>query len=246
MPERAQQLALPERLPGSDLSYSLRRSARRRRTIEISVAESGEVRVAAPLRTPQHEIDAFVRRKSRWIARTVADRQTTAARDRDLVSGAEVLYLGESLTLRVLEDGGRGSQLLDGEVVVHVRPGLTDAVRQGEARRRLEAWYRAEALRVFAERVRHYAPQVGAQPNRVLVKAQKTRWGSCGADGALRFNWTLIMAPLSVIDYLAVHELAHLRQNGHGKRFWGLVAKVLPDYAWRRALLRRDGAKYRL
>lgn len=241
----ATQLALP--LDPNVVSYSLRRSARRRRTIEISIGAYGEVRVAAPIRTPQHEIDAFVRRKSRWISRAIASQRTTERREqREIVSGAEVPYLGETPRLLVREDGGRGVRLIDGEIIVHVRAGLSDVVRDAEARRRLEAWYRKEAERVFSERVREFAPLVGAKPTRVLVKTQKTRWGSCGADGALRFNWTLIMAPLQVIDYLAVHELCHLKQNGHGKRFWGLVGKVLPDYVSRRRRLHREGGTYRL
>jgi len=245
MPEVVEQLALPEQ--SHAIPYTLRRSARRRRTIEISIGADGEVRVAAPMRTPAHEIDAFVRRKARWIARAIADRRSTERREqRELVSGAEVPHLGQSLTLQVREDGGRGVQLVDGEIVVHVRAGLSEAVREAEARRRLEAWYRKQAACVFAERVRCFAPLVGAHPARVLVRSQKTRWGSCGADGALRFNWTLIMAPLPVIDYLAVHELCHLKQNGHGKRFWSLVSKVLPDYVSRRRVLHREGGTFRL
>jgi predicted metal-dependent hydrolase len=246
MPQRVQQLTLPERLPDLDISYTLRRSPRRRRTIEISIATSGEVRVAAPMRMPQREIDAFVRRKSRWIERAVASHQTISPEERPLVDGAQLLYLGEGLTLQVREDSDRGVQRVEDDITVRVSAGLSEAVREAEARRRLEAWYRAEAQRVFDDRVRHFAPLMRVTPQRVLVKTQKTRWGSCGRDGALRFNWTLIMAPLAVIDYLAVHELAHLRQAGHGVRFWNIVAKALPDYAWRRALLRREGAKYRL
>ncbi len=247
MPEIAEQLALPEASRASEVSYTLRRSARRRRTIEISIGAYGEVRVAAPMRAPMREIDAFVRLKSRWIARAIASQRATARQERrEIVSGAETPYLGQSMTLQVREDGGRGVQVIDDEIVVHVRAGLSDAVREAEARRRLTAWYRKEAERVFAERVRHFAPLAGAAPTRVLVRTQKTRWGSCGADGALRFNWTLIMAPMSIIDYLAVHELCHLKQNGHGKRFWSLVAKVLPDYVSRRRTLHREGGTYRL
>lgn len=203
--------------------------------------------MAAPLRTPQYEIDAFVRRKSRWIERAiVSEVSRPRAERREIVSGVDVPYMGRMIALDVREDGGRGVQLIDDTIVVHVRRGLSEAVREAEARRRLEAWYRREALRVFSERVQEFAPETGASPSRVLVKSQKTRWGSCGADGALRFNWTLIMAPPRVIDYLAVHELAHLKHNGHGKRFWSLVAKVLPDYVSRRRQLQREGASYSL
>jgi predicted metal-dependent hydrolase len=250
MPEIAEQLRLREATapaaPAS-IAYTLQRSAKRRRTIEISIARGGEVRVAAPLRTPQYEIDAFVRRKLRWIQRAiVSELARPRVEERQIVPGAEMPYMGRVLSLDVRQDGGRGVQLIDDTIVVHVRRGLSDAVREGEARRRLETWYRREAQRVFRERVAEFVPLVGAAPSRVLVKTQKTRWGSCGTDGALRFNWTLIMAPLRVIDYLAVHELAHLKHNGHGRRFWSLVAKVLPDYVSRQRQLQREGGTYRL
>ena len=76
------------------------------------------------------------------------------------------------------------------------------------------------------------------------LKDWKRRWGECHPDGTLKFNWRLIMLPPEVIDYVVVHELAHLKVPGHNPRFWGQVATLLPDYASRRRWLNRAGAPF--
>jgi predicted metal-dependent hydrolase len=228
-------------------AYTLTRSARRRRTIEISIDASGGVCVAAPVRTPAHEIDAFVRKKQRWIAKAVdAMRSAGPHAQRRFVTGDALPYLGQTLRLRVVEDGAEGVTRVEDGLEVRVDALQDESERRAAVRQRVEGWYKSQADAVLRERVRLFAPLVGAVPARVLVKTQKTRWGSCGKDGALRLNWALIMAPLPVVDYLVVHELCHLRQAGHGRRFWRLVEKVLPDYVSRRRTLRREGATYRL
>jgi len=110
----------------------------------------------------------------------------------------------------------------------------------------IEGWYRERAEAIFSERVGIFAPLIDVRPKKIVVRGQKTRWGSCGKDGTLYLNWHLVMAPLPVLDYLVVHELCHLRQPGHGRRFWSLVGGVLADYRARRAELRKDGWRYRL
>jgi predicted metal-dependent hydrolase len=109
------------------------------------------------------------------------------------------------------------------------------------ARRALEAWYRRQADTIFAERLAHANGIYGFQYARVSVKAQKTRWGSCSKLGNLNFNWRLLLAPLSVLDYVVVHELCHLKELNHSARFWQLVARGCPDYAVHRRWLRQHG-----
>lgn len=91
-----------------------------------------------------------------------------------------------------------------------------------------------------------YARRLGVAPARILVRSQAKRWGSCSRDGTLRFNWRIIMAPLSVVDYVIAHELCHLLHPNHGRRFWDALAAIMPDHAVRRELLRREGPRYRL
>ena len=86
---------------------------------------------------------------------------------------------------------------------------------------RLKAWYREQALRLLQERVRHWGAQMGLKPGPVALKEWRRRWGECHPDGTLKFNWRLILCPPAVIDYVVVHELAHLLVPGHNPRFWG-------------------------
>ena len=234
----------------STIAYRLTRSRRRRRTMEISVDAAGLLSVAVPMRTTTAEIDAFLRQKRTWIRKRLDEQRNGAGRlpERSFSTGESLPYLGQTLLLHIVEgDDSARTRVRKGvgRLEVHVRTGLRDDERRSAIRRGIERWYTARARDTFSERVAHFALHI-AQPTRLIVKTQKTRWGSCGKDGALRFNWCLVMAPLPVIDYIVVHELCHLRRPGHGKPFWQLVANVLPDYQLRRAQLRRDGWSYRL
>jgi predicted metal-dependent hydrolase len=222
--------------------YRLVRSRRRRRTIEISISPSGELSVAAPLRAPLAEIEAFVASRQRWIERALRDAQQRNQHvRRELVSGERLPYLGGSLLLDVIE--GASDACLDGDRLIVACDGID---REANARSAIEDWYRDRAAAVFAERVELFAPQIGVRAKRVVVREQKTRWGSCGKDATIYLNWHLVLAPLAVVDYLVVHELCHIKRGGHGVRFWQLVERVLPDYKSRRRQLRRDGWRYKL
>ncbi|MEX2159681.1 MAG: SprT family zinc-dependent metalloprotease [Dehalococcoidia bacterium] len=236
--------------PGT-IAYRLRRSRRRRRTLEVSVDATGLLSVAVPMRTTRAEIDAFLHGKRAWIRKQLEEHRNGARRlpERSFATGESLPYLGRHLLVDVVDasDAPRTAVRLAGErLELRVPAGLFGDERRSHISDALERWYMSRARATLLERVRYFAPQVGAQPKRVVVKSQKTRWGSCGNDGTLRFNWCLVMAPLPVIDYIAVHELCHLRRPGHSKAFWQLVATVLPDYQLRKAELRREGWSYRL
>ena len=103
----------------------------------------------------------------------------------------------------------------------------------GDARqieRAVTLWYQKEALRLFEQRVAHYAPLLDAVPRAVKLSAAKTQWGCCTARGSVRLNVQLIKLPLRLIDYVVVHELAHMREMNHSERFWKVVGSVCPDY----------------
>ncbi|MFY9394281.1 MAG: M48 family metallopeptidase, partial [Halanaerobiales bacterium] len=92
--------------------------------------------------------------------------------------------------------------------------------------------------------VEHYRKKLGVSYNKIFIRDQKTRWGSCSSKGNLNFNWRLIMAPLSIMDYIVVHELVHLIHPNHGRDFLKLVESVIPDYKEKKQWLRING--YRL
>jgi predicted metal-dependent hydrolase len=103
-----------------------------------------------------------------------------------------------------------------------------------------EAWLKKQAHTLFEQRLQHFAPLLGVQWRKLSLSSASTRWGSARIDGHIRLNWRLIHLPLTQIDYVVVHELAHLREMNHGPRFWDTVGGVMPDYRERRQKLRQS------
>lgn len=104
-----------------------------------------------------------------------------------------------------------------------------------------EALYRAQAAEVFARKAAYYAARMGVTFQKITVRDQKTRWGSCSSKGNLNFNWRLVLAPVPVLDYVVIHELAHRREMNHSSRFWDIVGEMMPDYQIQRRWLRDHG-----
>ncbi|HWO93553.1 MAG TPA: SprT family zinc-dependent metalloprotease, partial [Dehalococcoidia bacterium] len=232
----------------TEIEYTVRRSHRRRKTVEIAVDPVDGVRVAAPARATDAEIEDFVRRRARWILRRLDDVRNGAEplAPREWITGETLLYLGRHYRLRVLDEDGPGERVRLTSRWLEVRAPHPDTrvLRTDDIARAVEQWYRTCAEQKLRERVQMYARRLGVTSARILVRAQAKRWGSCSRDGTLRFNWRIIMAPLSVVDYVVAHELCHLLHPNHGRRFWEALAAIMPDHAVRRELLRREGPRY--
>jgi hypothetical protein len=223
-----------EKILFEGLEASIRWS-RRRRTIGLTVTGEGQLVVAAPLGTPQARLTQALTRHRDWIARKVAERQESWAR---LEEGA-VFFLGKPYRLTLLPKAAAPVELGDGEIRVK-------AAKEAAVWRQLRAWYFQEAERLIRERVNHYAREMGLEVRGVELREWKRRWGECHPQEALRFNWRLILLPREILDYVAVHELAHLQEPGHAARFWQRVGEILPDYAGRRQWLNRYGTPFLL
>ncbi|MBI2911853.1 MAG: M48 family metallopeptidase [Chloroflexi bacterium] len=234
------------------IEFNLRRSQRRRRTIEIAVDAAKGVLVAAPARATLASIDDLVRRRASWILQRLAAVETAAhGAIRQWVTGETVLYLGRDYRLRVgAAEGIAAPEVrLDGdclEVWLPLEEGGGEAETARDVGAVVEQWYRWSAGRYLSQRVDVYAPLLGVEPRQVLVRHQERRWGSCARDGTLRFNWRLVLAPLPIVDYVVVHELCHLLHLNHGPQFWEQVERLVPDYRFRRRELRLEGDRYRL
>jgi predicted metal-dependent hydrolase len=118
------------------------------------------------------------------------------------------------------------------------------AQKKGEAI--FTRWYKEMAFKVISERVALYSQKYNFSPKQVKISSAKTRWGSCSPDGTLNFTWRLVMSPLDVIDYVVVHELAHLRIKNHSRKFWSVVEAIYPEYKKQRKWLRDNGEKLSL
>ena len=203
----------------------------RRRSIALVVTPDAELLVRAPLHTPLSFIEQLVQKKSDWIIRRVAQVQSRPRPvERKFADGETFLFLGQPFKLRMY-DGGRIA--LDEELLFPVS-------FLGREEEELTFWYKQKALQLITERVTYYGQLMGLHPQSVRLSDAIRRWGACGPTDALSFSWRLIMAPLAVVDYVAVHELAHLAVRNHSARFWSKVKLYCPQYKDCRAWLRHN------
>lgn len=208
-------------------NYTLIRS--KRKTICIQINREAEVIVRAPKRVPAATIEQFLREKEVWITGKRAEmlRLKQSREDFDIQPGDSILYLGRPYAVK-FHSGKKA--LFDGNCFLIPQ----DA---GSIKAELIACYRQLALRYLCERTEWFAQKMGVSPASVSITAAKTRWGSCSSKGRIHFSFLLIMAPPDAVDYVVVHELAHLLEMNHSARFWSVVAGTLPDYAQRRQSL---------
>ena len=224
------------RLDGVALEYTLKRSPRRR-SITLTVDEDG-LRVGAPWRAAQSRIDALLGAHTRWILRKLAEWQARRPPPFTWQTGATVMALGEPLTLTV--DGASNMTVRDGNRLLVGADTDDPAVLA----RHVVAWLRQTAQPWFEQRAAHFAAVLDVRTPTIRLSNARTRWGTCHPDGRVRLSWRLIQAPPALIDYVVVHELAHLREPNHSPRFWQWVARALPDYKDRQQSLRHDAPRY--
>ncbi len=212
-----------------ELDYTVRRSPRARR-VRVRVDLERGVEVLLPMRTPERAAAAAVAELRPWIDRRL--REVAALRGRLADRAGWVPYLDERLVL--VEEPGRTR--------VHRRGHELFVPPAGEdARAGLERWYRRAARAEVSARLDRATAAAGLRYARLSIRGQRTRWASCAADGAMSFNWRLLLAPERVLDYVVWHEVCHLEIADHSQRFWTLVETRCPDWREQAGWLRRHG-----
>jgi predicted metal-dependent hydrolase len=207
----------------------------RRRSIGLTVTGEGRVVVSAPRGASKTVLLKALTRHRAWLERKVAETREAWAR----LAEGEVFYLGQARRLTLLLAAAAPVQLGEGEIRVR-------AATAAAAWPLLQDWYLREAETLIRERAHHFARLMGLKVPRLEMREWQRRWGECRPRESLRFNWRLILLAPEALDYVVVHELAHLREPGHTPRFWQQVEEVLPDYRERRRRLNRDGAPFLL
>jgi predicted metal-dependent hydrolase len=195
------------------IEYSVRRSKRARRS-RITILDDAAVVVVLPMRAAEREAPELVRRHRAWIERHVVritNRRRTLALRPSLANGRVLTINGQPEIVRAITDDERAA---------------------------LERRLRRTARAALLDRLAVRAPEMAITFKRVTVRDQRTRWGSASRTGTLSFNWRLILCPPTVLDYVVVHELAHLKVSGHGPAFWRVVRGYYPDPARARKWLR--------
>jgi predicted metal-dependent hydrolase len=223
-------------LAGKPVTYTLKRTGRRR-SIGLRIDDRG-LTVNMPLRASEKWLHSVLQEKAAWVVEKLESWQKKKTAPQKWADGELISYRGEMFTLRVIPSLFDAPPQLHGtQLILHISQSDNSAVIE----KAIARWYQHEALKLFTECVGHFAPLMNVKPTEIKLSAARTQWGSCTTRGTVRLNWQLIKMPLELIDYVVVHELAHLREMNHSAAFWSVVEAVCPDYAQRRGELRRRG-----
>jgi predicted metal-dependent hydrolase len=195
----------------------------KRRTLVLQIMPDASLIIRAPARAPEEMIRQAVQKKMPWILKKQRMARATFRPPVKFVDGEEFPYLGKWHKLLVVP----GASV---PLVFNENGFLLSGTHLPEARRLFEEWYKKKAFEIIRDRIKQYAEMTGLKYSNISISSAKKRWGSCSLKGRLNFTWRLVMTPLAVVDYVIVHELAHLEEHNHSSRFWRKVRVLLPNY----------------
>ena len=247
--KRLSQIRRSITINGEEIAYTLQRSTRRRRTIQLQADPDTGFKLLVPHTMSEREIEEFLLKRSEWILKQRVN-STDESLDHDWGSAGTTLLRGRSVDLVVRErdlgDPGRElpptvAKSLEGDTVTVILPPCLDQeLKSKTVRDWLFKWYRQEAWDHLRTRVAEFGRVMGVQPRQLKLSNAKKRWGSCSGKRSINLNWRLITLDDRLIDYVIVHELAHLVELNHSADFWRVVEGVFPDHRELRRRLREQ------
>lgn len=201
----------------------------RRKNVRLTVERDASVTAVIPPQVSRKELTKIIEAKRSWLYGKLAEKRDLGrpAPDREFVSGEGFLYLGRSYRLRIVESGK--VRLIRGRL----------ELPQGAGARELVDWYRRVGTPWLIKRAQPWITRLGVRPTGLQVRRLGYRWGSCSRDGRVNIHWATMQLPPSLIDYVLVHELAHLHRPDHSAEFWRIVERALPCHENYRERLRR-------
>lgn len=233
------------RIDNTLITYEERHSTRAK-NLSITVAK-GRVRVTIPVGATVEQVLRFAEAKKQWVFKHVKNYNSISAQmiTKEYVAGEKFPYMGQELLLRTSSQPGKFTTIqLESDVVWVL---ISEDIPKGQwpevIKKSLLYTYQKQAKKVFKEKLDHYAKIMGLQYNQMRIKQQRTKWGSCSRKGNINLNWKVLMAPTEVIDYLIVHELAHLKHMNHSKEYWRFVESFMPGYKKSQKWLKENGEK---
>jgi predicted metal-dependent hydrolase len=228
---------MTETLTIADLDFEVRRSTRRR-TVGVTVDRAGELIVHAPATTTAEDLSRWVSKKLLWVHRKLALKETSTAKMRapEYVSGETFCYLGRRYRLKVVEHQEQPLRFNGTQFTLrrNARP----------ADEHFRRWYISTGSEWLKHRVAFISARTTTKPKRVEVRDLGFRWGSCGKNGVLFFNWKLLQLPVRLADYVIAHELTHLSEPLHDSAFAQTLSRAMPDWEKRKAALADRAKEY--
>lgn len=222
-------------LLGNTMEYEVRHSTDATKP-RIDVDIHG-VKVVLP-ESEEEEPTQLLRDNAAWVVEKTReyDKYREQAPERRFEEGESFPYLGEPY--EVVVEQRPSSSVVDGKLRLSKWHVENTSIERG-----LETLYRRNARQRFERRADHFTEEMSVEYDQIEIRNQRTRWGSCSTNGTLGLNWRLMMAPPEIIDYIIVHELAHLKEANHSSAFWSLVAEYDPDYESHAEWLQKNSAR---
>lgn len=204
----------------TEIEYNLVRKKVKNASIRIS--SNLDITVTVPMIYSQSRVDNLIKDKSLWISKTLLK---LSKRKKDFIlEDDEILLFGERYTLAI--DSSVNNRI----ITYHESKKIVSNHRITAKSAILKSWYVHLAKKEILKMVNEIAVKYGFEYNRVFIRDQKTKWGTCSSRKNISFNWRLIRCPKFVIEYLIIHELSHLREMNHSKKYWELVGTMCPDF----------------
>ena len=202
-----------------------------RRSISISINNIGQVIIKAPRRVSMDEIQKVIDKKERWIALHKERIEKNNELNKNILTYKDILFCGNIYHI-AFDERIKKITLIDNYCLIPLK-------YKDTYQRKLILWYKKIANEILTQRVQYFCDLMQLEPSAIKLTNARTCWGTCNSKGVVSLNWRLMMVPHNLIDYVVVHELAHLVQMNHSKLFWQVVYSVLPDYASRRKSLKQ-------
>ncbi|OQD59888.1 hypothetical protein MBBAR_1c02980 [Methanobrevibacter arboriphilus JCM 13429 = DSM 1125] len=217
--------------------YTITRS--NRKTIAIKINADSSLEVKAPVNLSKNKIDEFVNSKEKWIAKH-SERISNnyfLKKQFELNFGDFILVRGQNNQIKPV-DGKRAIYNKDKKIFF-----IPETDKQNQIKEILIELYKKIAHNHINKRVNYFKNKMDVKPIKIGITSAKTRWGSCSGKNSVNFSWKLIMADDKTIDYVIIHELAHIKQHNHSKKFWNIVESIMPDYPEQKKKLKILGEK---
>ncbi|MBZ9570605.1 M48 family metallopeptidase [Methanobrevibacter sp. TMH8] len=217
--------------------YKLTRS--KRKTIAIRVNEDSSLEVKAPLYLSREKINNFVNSKEKWIAKNTKEisEKYQLKKEFNVNFNDYIILRGKKAYIRPIK-GNNASY--DEEKGIFYIPEIatTDQIKE-----LIIEFYKLISKSYIPSRIRYFSKKMNVTPTAIRITSAKTRWGSCSGKNSVNFSWKLIMADDKTIDYVIIHELAHIKQHNHSNKFWNIVESMMPDYKEQKEELKILGEK---
>ncbi len=217
---------------------------RKRKTIGISITIDEGLKIATPLHLTERQIQEVIQKKASWILKKLDALEKLDTTKKEYENGEKFLYLGKEYILNKIKISDMVMPRIDIEDTHIMIYGSSDTLAQKNMMKKIIiSWYIEQANHILPERMKLLCEKTKIYPEKVRIKDQRSRFGSCSTKRNINLNWRLIMAPMEVLDYVIVHELCHLNEMNHSKAFWALVESIVPEYKKHREWLKKNGAR---